>query len=803
MSEGADGGAGGAGGRGGGAGAGGGGPEAGAGGAGGRGGDTGAAGGGPGGAAAGGSEGAKAGEAKGAGGQNSGAESGAAPPDGSGVGDGDGQGGTPGSSTAINADHDEEDGGAPADAERVLRGLRRATSMYVGGDQVGGNKYVFVAGDRQSAPLRELDPALSEPVQRAFVAPEDWDRTRATAGNRRLILLRGQPGHGRVAAAIRLLQTPSDRRIYNLDRDVDLQRFPHWLEGDAAKDNALPLDAGFLLCNPSGKAPLKGGVLHDLAATLDQRDARMVITVDADLVPADDEVGDFVVALGRHPPHQAVLREHLRWRLGKRPDADAGAVDRILAENDMCAFLRDTMTDDVPVKVAANLAMMIDQQFDGIAVDMPRLRQQQAERVIEDFDIWFGALPDVRTRSMAIALAVLNGLPYEHVARAARRLSDALDGPPQIVAPETPMLRPPWRDPFGSTLRQQLRLLRAHTREETTHGTFGPTVIEVVEYLDAERPRTVLEHVWQQYQLQRPVLEWLTGFATEAHQDVRTYAGTALGVLTTYAFDFVYANALQDMTTHDNPWARDMVAYALRLPARDEKLFPLVRRVANRLHGNPEPLPRATSARIRGLALGPLDPSGALQMLGFLALVNDWRVARAIAESLADLLVDDEDKHGPEVLRHVRAWQDDRRRALAGQYVFSELAERVIARVDMTEPDATRPEWHVWPGLLLLADRRRELRPLLVEAWKRVLNSDAMPGKVSDALDNWAGLAESYPNVRTAFVRLMAATAATSARTQSIILRHAYRWHAPDEVFPNSETAAAVETALTARNDAP
>jgi hypothetical protein len=813
MSEGADGGgaggaggggvheagAGGAGGRGGGAGAGGGGGPA---------GGAGAAGGGPGaaagavdarsnGAATGGSEGAKADEAKGAGGQ----DSGAAPPDGSGVGDG--RGGTPGSSTEINADHDEEDGGAPADAERVLQGLRRATSMYVGGDQVGGNKYVFVVGDRQSAPLHELDPALSEPVQRAFVAPEDWDRTRATAGNRPLILLRGQPGHGRVAAAIRLLQTPSDRRIYSLDRDVDLQRFPHWLDGDAAKDNALPLDAGFLLCNPSGKAPLKGGLLHDLAATLDQRDARMVITVDADLVPAGDEVGDFVVALGRHPPHAAVLREHLRWRLGKRPDTDAGAVDRILAENDMCAFLRDTMTDDAPVKVAANLAMMIDQQFDGIAVDMPRLRQQQAERVIEDFDIWFGALPDVRTRSMAIALAVLNGLPYEHVARAARRLSDALDGPPQIVAPETPMLRPPWRDPFGTTLRQQLRLLRAHTREETTHGTFGPTVIEVVEYLDDERPRTVLKHVWQQYQLQRPVLDWLTGFATEAHQDVRTYAGTALGVLTTYAFDFVYANALQDMSTDDNPWARDMVAYALRLPARDEKLFPLVRRVANRLHGNPEPLARATSARIRGLALGPLGLSGALQMLGFLALVNDWRVARAIAESLADLLVDDEDKHGPDVLRHVVAWQDDRRRTLAGQYIFSELADGVIARVDMTEPDATRPEWHVWPGLLLLADRRRELRPLLVKAWARVLNSDAIPGKASDALDNWAGLAESYPHVRTAFVRLMAATAATSARTQSIILRHAYRWHAPDEVFPNPETAAAVETALTARNDAP
>jgi hypothetical protein len=453
--------------------------------------------------------------------------------------------------------------------------------------------------------------------------------------------------------------------------------------------------------------------------------------------------------------------------------------------------------------VAANLAMMIEQQFDGIAVDMPRLRQQQAERVNEDFDIWFGALPDVRTRSLAIALAVFNGLPYEHVARAAGRLSDALDGPPQIVAPETPMLRPPWRDPFGSNLSEQLRLLRARSRLENHNGDFGPTVIEVVEYIDAERPRSVLKHIWHQYQLQRPLLDWLTGLATDPHEDVRTYAGTALGVLAKYAFDFVYAYALRDLTTHDNPWARDVVAYALRLPARDEKFFLLVRRAANRLHGNPDPLARATSARIRGLALGPLDVPSALQMLGYLALVDDYRVTLAVADSLADLLVDDEEKHGPEVLRHVVAWQKDRRRTLAGQYVFHELARRVMTRVDMTEPDATHPDWHTWPELLLLADRRRELRPLLVSAWVRVLNSDAMPGRASKALDSWADMAESYPLVRTAFVRLMAATAATGPRTRAIILRHAFRWRAPDAVFPDPETAAAVETALRARNDTP
>jgi hypothetical protein len=695
---------------------------------------------------------------------------------------------------AIDADPVSDDDPGPASAADVLRALRRATATM---NVTDGDNYVLLDGDRRSAPLREVDVALSEPVRHAFVDPEGWDHVRTAYRDRRLILLSGHPGHGRVAAAIRLLQTPSNRRIYHLDPDADLHRFPHWLGTGAAGG------ARFLLCYPPGRPPLEGGILRQTATALEQRDARMVITVDSHVVPTDDDVRAFVVPLGRPPSRDGVLASHLRWRLSERPETDAGAADRILASEEMRTFLGDAMPGDAPVRAAANLAAMIDQHFDGIAVDMARLRDRQTDRAVEGVDVWFSGLPDVRTRSLAIALSILNGLSYEQVARAATELSDALDGPPQVVAAAMPMLRPPWRDPFATTLREHLRTLRARTRLETEPGSFGPTVIEVIEYIDADRPRMVLNHVWHQYQLQRPLLDWLKELATNPHEDIRAYAGTALGVLATYAFDFVYAHALRDMATGDNRWARDVVAYAMRIPARDERLFPLVRRAANRLHGNPLPQARATSARIRGLALGPPNASKALEFLDMLALVNDRRVASAIADSLADLLVDDEDGHGPQVLRQVVTWQDDRRRTLTGQYVFHQLAASVITNVDMTKSDAARLDWHVWPELLLLADRRRELRPLLVGAWARVLNSGTMPARVITALDNWAGLAESYPEVRVAFVRLMVATAATSPRTRAIVLRHATRWDAPDEVFPMPETATAVETALNARNDAP
>ena len=693
----------------------------------------------------------------------------------------------------------------PANAVARSRWLHRATGMYVGGDQVGGNKFVLLLGDRQPAPLREVDTALSDPARHAFVEPDDWDRTRDAFRDRRLVILRGEPGHGRVAAAIRLLQAPSDRRIFNLDRDIDLHRFPHWLDTDAAGDDPLPIGAGFLLCDPTGTQHLQGWILHRIATALTQRDGRMVITLDADRVLSDDEARDFAVGLGRPRPHRAILASHLRWRLTERQDGDAAALaERILADREMAEFLDTALADGAPVKVAANLAMMIDQQYDGTAVDMTGLRRQVRERVVEDFDIWFGALPDIPTRSMAIALAVLNGLPFESVTHAARRLCDLLDGPPQLVAGDTVALRPPWRDPFRATFRERRRMLRARIRQDTEFGEFGHTPIEIVEYIDRDRPRSVLHHVWHEYQFQRPLLDWLQGLATDPSEDVRAYAGTALGVLCTYAFDFVYTHTLREMTLADNPRSREVVAYAMRLSAGDERFRPLVRRVANRLHGNADQRQaQATSARIRGLALGPADPTRALDWLERLALVNDRRVASAIGDSLADLIVADEDAHGPAVLRRVVRWQDDRRRTLTGEFVFHQLADSLVTNVDMTKQDASTPDWHAWPGLLYLADHHRDIRPLLIAAWVRVLNSGLLADRVRQAVDNWAGYAESYPEVRTAFVRLMSATAAHGPRTRTILLRHAARWRAPDEVFPSHETAEAVERALKARTDDP
>jgi hypothetical protein len=417
---------------------------------------------------------------------------------------------------------------------------------------------------------------------------------------------------------------------------------------------------------------------------------------------------------------------------------------------------------------------------------------------------WFAALPDVRTRSLAIALAVLDGLSYESVVRAAGRLTELLDGPPQVVAPASPMLQPPWHDPFEGARPDRLGQLRARTRLVTVQGAYGRRPTEIVEYVDDGRAGALLEHVWHSYDMHRPLLGWLAELAHDDDADVRIWSGTTLGLFATYAFDLVHGTVLQRMTTAESRTSRDVVAYAMRVPAAEVRLMPLVRRVSNRLHGNAgSPLGQACGARIRAIAFGPLGIAPVLEKLDRLAILDDHRIATAIGDSMGDLIAQDVAVNAPIVLRHLAGWFEDRRRNRTAQWVFHELANALRTDIDHPALDSARPSYVTWPTLLLLADQRPELRPLLIGMWGRLFNSGEFAGRIADAMDNWASWAESYDEVRTAFARLLSATAALSPRTRTLVLRQTARWLHVEELFPLPLTAHAVENALNARNDAP
>jgi hypothetical protein len=695
------------------------------------------------------------------------------------------------------------------DAHQRARRLQQSANMLIGddvggdkfaGDKFFGDKIVVTQDGRTRLSLRELGTDLSTPARHAFVAPDDWAQVRAAQAGKRIMILRAAANQGKVAAAIRLLQSPADRPIFNLDKDVGLHDLAARLDDYAKSERRLPSGAGILLCEPTAWDGVQGWMLQQLAVVLEHLDAQMVLTLSAGAALADQEIRDFVVDLGPARPRIEVFERHLIWRL-----EDEDLARRVLADSRVTELAGELLAGDVSMKVAADLAVTVSQALEGSVIDVGKVRELMGKRATEDFDIWFTGLPDVPMHCLAIALAVLNGLPYETVVRAAERLNDRLDGPPDVVPGDHTVVLPPWRDPFRRSRREVLRLLRAVTRPETVQGMFGSAPVEIIGYTAKEYPRLVLEHVWREFRLHRELLGWLLDLASDTSEEVRTWAGTALGLLSRSAFDFVYTNVLRQMALDkDNARNREVVAYALRVPAQDSRLRPLVDAVVTGLYGNRDsPFGQATAARVYGISLGPADVPQALTALDRLATIDHFHIATSIGDSLADLIMQDELRNPPLVLDKVSTWQNDRRRALVGELVFLQLARSLTTECTVTGAPGRPDRTMTWPTLLMLADSNPDLRRGLMSMWRHVLNSGSFVRAVEIALASWADLAEVDADVRISLSRMLAATAAQSDRTRVLVKRHVAGWRAVDNLQPKPKTAYAVEAALDSRNGAP
>lgn len=666
----------------------------------------------------------------------------------------------------------------------------RYARVKVVGDMVGGDKFVLSLGDGKPIPLQGLAAWMSEPVRHAFVEPEDWGKIRADAATRRVAILRAAPGHGKVAAAIRLLQSPSDRRIFNLDRNVDLLDLCQLLEKDAGSERPLPPNAGFLLCEPLGWNKVTGWMLQKLEKVLEGTDDRLVLTVTVDAPITDPELTKHIIDLPKPPAQTRILAAHLAWSLsGSRV-----AADRVLADPDLTEFTERVFAVDTTMKAAADLAAMIVPLLEGATVDLPKLEHRWAQQVTEDFEIWFGGLPDVPSRCLAIALAVLNGLPYENVVHAAQRLAQRLDGPRTGTDGKTP----PWRDPFGATRNEMLRLLRARIRSTTMPGPFGDTPVEVMEYVAEDYAPAVLEKVWAEFQIQSELLGWLRLLAENRSEEVRIWAATALGLLSKQSFDYVFRLVLHSMGIDEKYWLRDVVANALSVPAEDARLRPLVEAAVGAWYGNrANPLGQATAARAWGVALGPQDLERALSALERLTTIDDRRIAQAIADSLADLILVDEKQNAIPVLNRVLSWLFDPTRTLTGIYVFQMLTELTA------EPEGANLTG-TWPMILMLADRDEQgARRYVVRMWQKVLHTGMLGDRTAVALAQWADLAEADELLRLAFTRMLAAVPPTVGRGDPVegqIRFHLREWRAPEGLRPKTLTSYAVEAAFRDRN---
>ncbi|MEU1782642.1 hypothetical protein ABZ545_24620 [Streptomyces abikoensis] len=683
-------------------------------------------------------------------------------------------------------------GNATARQDNLHRALTNVGG--VDGDVVGRDKYVILHGGQRRLRLWHLAPRLVEPVRYAYEEPPDWTDIRKRFAERHTVILRGGEGHGKAAAAIRLLLGTRAEAIYALDDTVDMAGLADHIAaeslhapespGSHGQHGLLRPHVGFLLNQPAQFSRLNGRNVQSIEASLVRADARLVLTVGTDAQISDADLRDYVIDLPAPLSYAEITRRHLSWRLGDH------RAEEILALPEVSEYVTEQLAREASCKLAADLALVLSDEFRAGGVDITRVRERVAQRGAEELEIWFDGLDGVPARCHAISLAVLNGLPTEEVSRGARSLQRRLDTTRRPLAAPSDNPARVIRDPFAVPRRSRLEQLRAQTFPGEVRGAYGTVPAEKVKYRDDDTARWVILHAWSGYHIQPHLLDWLEELVDDPADHVRIGAGTALGLLATVSFDHLSTYVLSPWawSEEDSPARRDAVAYALRVAAEDPALRNSVRAMVRDWYvAENRPLAKATAARAHGVSLGWLDPDRAVEALGRLGAVDDRRVAEAIGTSFADLIVDVDDEgagvRAGTVLRQLLTMLADPRSRAAGHLVFLIVASSLITDISATS---------TWPALLFLADRTPELRGALIQCWRQVVNQELFHTEAEQVLTGWATQAEEDEELRTALLRMFQAIARGDQRSALILRRYTTRWTSRETLCPLPRTAAAL-----------
>ncbi|MET8574259.1 HEAT repeat domain-containing protein [Streptomyces sp. NPDC005012] len=660
------------------------------------------------------------------------------------------------------------------------RARLRQAAANVAGDVVGGDKYVVLLGGRRQS-LSLLSPLVVEQVRSAYVdhGERAQEEARDALADHRLLILRGCPGLGKSAMAVRLLLGRCEASaVYHLDSAVDFSSLAEQLEDD---EGQVETGAGFLLDRPQDITGLDRQTYERVRGALSRARAWMVVTV-AEGDPVDGEILACVreVAEETAPPPFQVVEAHVRRLLPGRTS------ERVLGVDGLEETVHDLLGGLPACRQAGELAAELCRQFEEQGqVDLDRLREHRVRLEAEDFEVWAEGLPDTAARSFALALAVLNGLPREDIAEAARKLRERLEDTTPYVRGTGPDGRiVSSRDPFATPRRRQLARLRA-TECEKPDGEPG----RCLEYKDPGYPRRIILHAWTQYEIQGELLSWLTELAEHPSEDVRAYAATSLGVLATDSYRHVRRRVLSPWAASDNPVHREAVACALAVACGDGWVQAEVTDLLTDWYADDDARLRATSVRVHGLTALTDDQVG--QIVPVLA-VDDIRLAVAAGYALADLLAVDQDVAG-HLLHHLRLAAERAASRHCALLAFLIVASQVVVRTEEVDPDATVPEW---PSLLYLAHRRGELREVSRWLWCEALNEPFLHREAQQVLTDWARLAERDAELREMLRQLARAVAEHDPRAGRVLRGCAESWRAADRVVKLPRTATLVLSQL-------
>lgn len=640
----------------------------------------------------------------------------------------------------------------PADPCAAAReSARRAASTWLGSHTAA----VITPATSLSA-TEVAEPALIT-LRATYVHGGAYQQLVRVLSERRLVVLRGEPGTGRSATGLHLLDRLCPGRVSLLAGDLD----------PAALGAALlETGRGYLYETRSAHAPiLNEARLHQLSALLGARDCFCVLVVDD------------------HPR----LRDALAGYAVDAPPADARTV---LARHMAAASASDP--DHVRVRAAELLEVPeLGGAADGeLALGEIALRADQLVRVARgelsatdllhrDADScrtlaagWFAGLHDLsrgsggeqalRAAAFRIALAVLDGLPYHLVAEAGELLAW------ELVVTAWPH-RTPGRPPFG--LDPRARLASSRARLISTVTELGDTTVptEAAEFIDQGLARAVLEHVWRDHHnLRRPMVRWLQDLGADARALVWVRSALAAGYLCGLDFPYGYDELIA-------PWARSpearhrlFAALALDQAGADPRVLPVVRHLAGGWARGADEACRWTAAALARFDYGRTAPARALDELRVIGASR--APAAAPARHVASLSVALLFAGGAEtaVLERIADWFEARSPELRA---FSALSVIRLADLRVWQAGgqvADGPSRERWPLLLARAHAEPVLGERIARQLRRVLGDPRSLPAASAALAGWVRAAADDQSCAAALATFLPSLGTTEPQARSV-----------------------------------
>ncbi|MEV8509243.1 hypothetical protein AB0368_31025 [Actinoplanes sp. NPDC051475] len=639
-------------------------------------------------------------------------------------------------------------------------------------DSVARDKivYNFAGPGARATVVYRLDANHVRLVREAFVADAAYAGLLGRCRGRNVIILQAARGSGRGTTALRLLLDHHQSEIYGLTPDVSPDEIGKAVRGSG----------GYLIENLDDRRirELSALTLHDLDARLGSLGAKLVVTMSAGVTLPDSGVQRFVVQLERPPAHRAILESHLRYRLG------AARADDLLRRPGLIAVFDDVVTADSARERAAEFAIHVEDLLARGRLDLELLRARMRTSVTAEVETWFSGLATPSLKYLAIAAALLDGLPYQTVVEPAESLQRRLESAPGTPAPTSAT------DPFATGRTHRIREIRAQIVQTEVMTRLGKVPAEVIHYRDPAYPRAVLELVWREYdELRGALLSWLSDLANHPVDAVRVRAAAAVGLISTTAFDHISKVVLRPWAADHKENKREMAAYALQAAGRSTRLRQQALALVDEWIAGPSWQLHATAARVYGSALGTTLPEHAFKELDRLSENDDPDVAFAIGYSLAELIDADHAHALPATDMTVR-WMRSRHqgRSATGEIAFLTLAADLVAVPESGQGG--------WPLLLQLATADRALHHSVASAWDVTLNGALFHEYAQDIAGAWAELTEPDPRARQALALMLAAAAVGNDRTEKIVRWMARGWMTGPGAVRAPRTAQAVLAAF-------